>query len=250
MYDDLARPPLSAAALSRALAGGGWRVEVVGSVDSTNRAVSERAAEPAGLVLVAEQQTAGRGRLDRAWVSPARAGLTFSVLLRPSLAVDQRGLVPLLAGVAVASAVRAQTGLEAVLKWPNDVLVEGRKLAGLLAEVAGPSVVLGVGLNVSTLAHELPHTQATSLALEGASADRAVLLRAVLRALTTVGLGPGGTPEGLSGYRALCSSLGRRVRVELPGGAVHEGTAEAVDDDGRLVVDGVLHAAGDVIHLR
>ena len=252
VYDDLARPPLSATALTRALAGGGWRVEVLESVDSTNRVVAARADEPPGLVVVAEQQTAGRGRLDRSWVSPPRAGLTFSLLVRPDLPPARWGLVPLLAGAAVVTAVRSQTGLDAALKWPNDVLVGGRKLCGLLAEVAGPAVVVGIGFNVTTLAAELPHPQATSLAVEGVVADRDTVLRAVLRALEAIGLGPsGGSLEpGLQAYRALCSSVGRRVRVELPGGAVHEGTAQAVDDEGRLVVDGVPHAAGDVVHLR
>ena len=255
MYDDLTRPPLSAAALTRALAPQGWRVEVLGSVDSTNETVAVRAAagEPGGLVLVAEQQTSGRGRLDRSWQSPPRAGLTFSVLLRPvlprrALPVSRWGLVPLLAGTAVATAVRQQTGLPAELKWPNDVLVDGRKLCGLLAQVVDDAIVLGIGLNVSTRADELPHEQATSLLLEGAVMDRDTVLRAVLRSLSDVLTGPDAVD--LSGYRELCCSLGRAVRVELPGGGVREGVAEAVDEHGRLVVDGVAYAAGDVVHLR
>ena len=250
MYDDLERPPLRVGPLNRALAADGWRVEVVTSAPSTNGLVADRAraGEPAGLVIVAESQTAGRGRLGRTWTSPSRAGLTFSVLLRPSLEPAQWGWLPLLSGVAVARALREQTGVDAVLKWPNDVLIDGRKTCGLLAEAVVPGVVvLGVGLNVTTRRLELPHAGATSLQIEGASTtDRDTVLRAILRELTVV---LADVDAGRAGYRALCSTLGRQVRVELPTGAV-EGTAAAVDDDGRLVVDGRAYGAGDVVHLR
>jgi BirA family biotin operon repressor/biotin-[acetyl-CoA-carboxylase] ligase len=244
MYGDLDRPPLRADALTHALERDGWRVEVLGSTTSTNALVAARAraGEAAGLCIVAEEQTAGRGRLDRTWVSPPRAGLTFSVLLQP--VTDQLGWLPLLGGLAVARAVREQTGVDAVLKWPNDVLVGEKKTAGLLAEAVGAAVVLGVGLNVTNQAGELPHALATSLALEGASTtDRDTLLRAVLRGLTF-------TEADRSAYRELCSTLGRDVEVHLPGLGVVRGLAEAVDDDGRLVVDGTAYSAGDVVHLR
>ena len=153
VYGDLERPPLRAAALQRALAPDGWRVEVVPTAGSTNALVADRAraGEPAGLVVVAEEQTAGRGRLDRSWVSPPRAGLTFSVLVRPDLPPVHWPWLPLLAGLAVAEALRARAGVDAVLKWPNDVLVDGRKACGVLAEVPAPgAAVLGIGLNVTT----------------------------------------------------------------------------------------------------
>jgi BirA family biotin operon repressor/biotin-[acetyl-CoA-carboxylase] ligase len=250
VYDDLARPPLRGEALTRALAPDGWRVEVLEQVASTNSVVSERAraGEAAGLVIVAETQSAGRGRLDRTWVSPSRAGLTFSVLLRPDLAASEWGWLPLLAGVAVARAVRAQAMVDAVLKWPNDVLVEGRKVAGLLAEgVATGAVVVGVGLNVTTTREELPHDQATSLRLEGAvTTDRDTLLRAVLREMTAV---LGDLAAGRREYVELCSTVGHVVRVDLPHNSV-EGVAERIDDAGRLVVNGTAYGAGDVVHLR
>jgi BirA family biotin operon repressor/biotin-[acetyl-CoA-carboxylase] ligase len=250
VYDDLDRPPLRAGPLGRALARDGWRVEVLATTPSTNAVVSDRAreGEPAGLVVVAEQQTSGRGRLDRRWVSPPRAGLTFSVLLRPETDPARWGWLPLLAGVAVARALRDQTGVDAVLKWPNDVLVGGRKLAGLLAEVVAPgAVVLGIGLNVTTRADELPHDQATSLRIEGAeTTDRDTVLRAVLRELRAV---LADMDTGQASYRALCSTVGQQVRVELPQGAA-TGRAESIDEDGRLVVDGTAYGAGDVVHLR
>ncbi len=243
MYGDLERPPLHASSLTHALAPDGWRVEVLDVTTSTNAVAVERArqGEAAGLCVVAEQQTAGRGRLDRSWVSPPRAGLTCSLLLRP--VTTDLGWVPLLGGLAVVTAIREQTGVDAVLKWPNDVLVGDRKLAGLLAEAAVGAVVLGIGLNVTTRAEELLEG-ATSLALEGASTtDRDTVLRAILRAMSF-------SAADRPAYRDACSTLGREVQVHLPGGAVVTGRADSVDDSGRLVVDGTPYAAGDVVHLR
>ena len=248
MYDDLDRPPLRPSALARALAPDGWRVEVLETTGSTNAVVAERAraGEPAGLVVVAEQQTAGRGRLDRQWTSPPRAGLTLSALVRPDGPAADHSWMSLLTGLAVARAVREQAGVDAVLKWPNDVLVGGHKLCGVLAEVAAPgAVVLGLGLNVTTRADELPGG-GTSVAVEGGSTtDRETLLRAVLRELSRALA----DPEARDGYRSLCSTLGRQVRVELPDRVV-TGLAESVDASGRLVVDGTPYSAGDVVHLR
>lgn len=250
-YGDLDRPPLRPLALRRALVPDGWRLELLQETGSTNAVAAERArdGEPAGLVVVAEAQTAGRGRLDRSWVSPPRAGLTLSVLLRPDLPPAQWPWLPLWTGVAVATALRERAEVDAVLKWPNDVLVEGRKVCGVLAEVpVTGAAVLGIGLNVTTDEHELPHDQATSLRLSGAkTTDRDTLLRALLRALGAVLRDPA---AARAGYRERCDTIGRRVRVELPGGRSVEGLAEAVDDDGRLVVDGLPYGAGDVVHLR
>jgi BirA family biotin operon repressor/biotin-[acetyl-CoA-carboxylase] ligase len=250
-YGDLDRPPLRAGALQRALAPDGWRVELLTETPSTNAVVAERAraGEPAGLVVVAEHQVAGRGRLDRSWVSPPRAGLTFSVLQRPALAAGRWPWLPLLTGLAVATALRERADVEASLKWPNDVLAQGRKVCGVLAEVpAAGAVVLGIGLNVTTTPDELPHEAATSLRLAGArTTDRDTLLRAVLRSLGTVLSDVDAARER---YRRLCTTIGAPVRVELPGDRTVEGTAEAVDDDGRLVVDGTPYGAGDVVHLR
>ncbi len=246
MYEDLDRPPLDAPALARALAPDGWRVEVHAEAGSTNAVLAARAEEPEGLVVVAEEQTAGRGRLDRVWTSPPRAGLTVSALL-----AEPSPWVTLWAGVAVARTLRDTAGLEAFLKWPNDVLVGGRKIAGLLAERVGEKVVLGIGLNVSTRADELPPAApgaagGTSLLLSGATTlDRDTLLRALLRNLDAVLV-----ERSPMSYRALCGTIGSRVSLQLPGDRIVEGTAETVDDDGRLVVDGVAYAAGDVTHLR
>lgn len=263
------REPLSGAALSRSLVrpGGLWRaIEVTALTGSTNADLLAQAAAgaPQGTVLVAEVQTAGRGRMGRTWLSPPGAALMFSCLLRPeSVPPPRRGWIPLLAGVAVASAVAAVAGLDARLKWPNDVLVGDRKLAGILAEQSSDVIVVGAGINVSTRRAELPVETATSLALEGAArAGRAQLLGAVLGELERLylawadGAGPGDPDAcGLRAeYCRRCATLGRQVRVEFPGGDAARGTALDVDPDGRLLLrtaSGPLAvSAGDVVHLR
>ncbi|MFD7004081.1 biotin--[acetyl-CoA-carboxylase] ligase [Streptomyces mirabilis] len=273
-WSDLGRPPLNAAALRRALVrdGGLWsEVDVVQRTGSTNSdlvalATDEKADE--GVVLVAEEQNAGRGRLDRQWTAPARSGLFFSVLLRPTgVPVERWGWLPLLTGVAVATALSKVAGVDTALKWPNDLLVtvggEERKTGGILAERAGnDAVVVGIGINVTLREDELPVPGAGSLALAGATTtDRDTVLRAVLRSLEQwyeKWRAAGGDPaaSGLQEtYAAGCATLGRVVRAELPGGTSITGEAVAVDGDGRLVLateEGVQQpvGAGDIVHLR
>ncbi|QWZ10594.1 biotin--[acetyl-CoA-carboxylase] ligase [Nocardioides panacis] len=254
------RPPLDPAAL----VAPGWRVEVVPESPSTNAdvALRARAGEAPGLVVVTEHQTAGRGRLDRVWVTPPRAALTFSLLVRPeAVPVARWPWLPLLTGLAVVEGVRRSSPLDAVLKWPNDVLVEERKVAGILVERVeapdGAAAVVGVGLNVSSTPDELPVPTATSLELAGAPpVDRSALLVAVLTAFSDLyGGWVGAAGQGLRpSYTRSCSTIGRDVRVDLPGGAPLHGRALDVDEDGRLLVDdgSRVHAlgAGDVVHVR
>ncbi|WP_406354992.1 biotin--[acetyl-CoA-carboxylase] ligase [Streptomyces sp. NBC_00658] len=273
-WSDLDRPPLNAVALRKALVRDGslWSgIEVVARTGSTNsdlvaRAAAGTAAE--GAVLVAEEQNAGRGRLDRQWTAPARSGLFFSVLLKPAqVPVERWGWLPLLTGVAVATALSRAAGVDTALKWPNDLLVtvDGaeRKAGGILAERAGTdAVVVGIGINVSLREDELPVPGAGSLALAGAATtDRDTVLRAVLRSLSQWyerWRDAGGDPvaSGLQEtYAAGCATLGRVVRAELPGGRSISGEAVAVDGDGRLVLateEGVQEpvGAGDIVHLR
>lgn len=281
-FTDLERPPLNERALERMLVrpDGLWRrVQVVTETGSTNADLVEaaRAGAPEGRVLVAESQTAGRGRLGRSWTAPPRSGLMFSVLLRPDVPAQTLGWLPLLTGLSVATALRRMTGratrgdfgqavgaraLDVRLKWPNDLLVGERKLAGILAERAGDAVVVGVGVNVSLRADELPVPTATSLACENAAfQDREALLRAMLRELEaryrewTASRGDVERGDLRSAYRELCATLDRRVRVMLPGDRELTGVAVDVEASGGLVVrddggsDHVIHA-GDVIHVR
>jgi BirA family transcriptional regulator, biotin operon repressor / biotin---[acetyl-CoA-carboxylase] ligase len=250
------------------------QVSVVGSTGSTNADLlaAARAGTPEGMVLVAEEQTSGRGRLGRDWVSQPGGSLTFSVLLRPTgVPPSLRGWLPRLGGVAVTAALRAETDVEPSLKWPNDVMAEpagdcaagdGAKLAGILAEQAADAVVLGIGLNISASRDQLPTDSATSLGLLGAlRPDRSALLAAILRELEQWywrwAWQAGGDADG-SGLRAQylrdCATVGRQVRVELPGGACLTGLAIGIDDLGRLVLqtaDGERYvSAGDVVHVR
>lgn len=257
--DPSTRPPLDP---SRLQAPPGWWVEVVEESPSTNAAVAERAreGEDAGLVVVAEHQTAGRGRLDRSWETPARSALTFSVLLRPGLPPQQWPWLPLLTGYAVQAAL-ADRLPQIGLKWPNDVLVEERKLAGILVERVetplGPAAVVGCGVNVSHTLEELPVALATSIQLElgGPAPDRTDLLGQVLGSLHALQ----GLTDDLGALRAaytdVCTTLGREVDVHLPSRPEPvRGTAREIGPGGTLVVDGpdgrLEVGAGDVVHVR
>jgi BirA family transcriptional regulator, biotin operon repressor / biotin---[acetyl-CoA-carboxylase] ligase len=242
-----------------------WRIRTVDVTGSTNADMAARArtGEPEGAVLVAGQQTAGRGRLGRSWESPPGSSLAVSVLLRPSNVPAGRWTwLPLLTGVAVAGAVRAVAGVPAVLKWPNDVLVASAKLGGILVERVdtrqGAAAVVGIGLNVGQSAAQLP-VRATSLALQGATATREDVLDAVLRYFRNEYVAwrrAGGDVSGglRARYRGLCDTVGREVEVLLPGAPALHGKAVDIDVDGRLVleVDGhqVAVSAGEAVHVR
>jgi BirA family transcriptional regulator, biotin operon repressor / biotin---[acetyl-CoA-carboxylase] ligase len=294
-WSDLARPPLNERDLRRALTQGpgpGWRqLDVVEVTGSTNADLAQRArdGEAGGLVLVAESQDQGRGRRGRTWTAPPRSSLTFSVLLRPQCPTSRWAWLGMLAAVATADALRRDCGLDARLKWPNDVLVPAQglaaqpgrwtrsepggevvfaKVAGLLSEVVptgqGPAVVLGMGLNVSQEQHELPVPGATSLRLAGsARTGRDPVLRAVLRNLASRyadwEAAHGDPRAGLAAaYRERCDTIGRAVAVQLPpdGATALTGVAEGVDDEGRLLLrtaaPGPIQAlsVGDVLHIR
>lgn len=318
VYSDLNRPPLNEHSLQRALmvpgiAFGGHSIaalRVLPEVDSTNTALLAAAQDgaPHGSVVIAESQTAGKGRLGRSWVAPPRSGLFLSILLRPEVSPAHWGWLPLLAGVAARSAISRVAELGVALKWPNDLILAepadgasgssasespvsgssasdgpasdvgevegagdsgygvGRKLGGILAEQGGtpaqPCVVIGIGINVTLRADELPAPHATSLLLAGAKVtDRDTLLRALLRSFGswyTDWAESNGDAErcGLAAaYRAGCATLGREVRAELPGGSTVSGEATDLDQDGRLIIRDASGAstpigAGDVVHLR
>jgi BirA family biotin operon repressor/biotin-[acetyl-CoA-carboxylase] ligase len=225
-------------------------IEVFTVTESTNRVVAERAAAGAaeGLVVAAERQTAGRGRLDRSWEAEAGAALLVSILLRPAgLRPSRFYLVTAAAGLAAREACQRVGGFTPDLKWPNDLLIGERKLAGILAEATAPVVVVGMGLNV----HSAPPGAAWADEAAGRRIDRSELLAAWLSGLDRL---LGDWDAVLSAYRRACATVGRTVAVELAGDRV-VGTAEAIDDDGRLVLreaggGRVAVASGDVIHVR
>jgi BirA family biotin operon repressor/biotin-[acetyl-CoA-carboxylase] ligase len=241
--------------------GSPWRdVEHHATIGSTN-ARAALVGEP-WRIVVAEHQSEGRGRLARTWEAPP--GTSVAVSATVPLPHEGQAWLPLLAGLAVAEAIESETGLATGLKWPNDVLLdddEDRKVSGVLCEVvtvaAASFAVVGAGINVDQSRDELPVAAATSLALAGATdVDRNRLAAAYLSrlghwyaALT------GDDPAGLhAAYRERCRTIGRAVTLSRPDGTELLGTAVAVDDDGRLVVDGAEGrqpwAAGDVTHVR
>jgi BirA family biotin operon repressor/biotin-[acetyl-CoA-carboxylase] ligase len=269
-YNDLDRPPLNERSLQHALmVPGGFvsALRVLPSVESTNTAMTGAAQDgaPHASVLVAEEQTAGKGRLGRTWSAPARSGLFTSILVRPETPPPTWTWLPLLAGLAVRDAVARASDLEIGLKWPNDLVVAAggaadRKLGGILCETVpgAAAVVVGIGLNVTLREDELPVPQASSLALAGAGSTD---LRALLRAFGErygqwAGAAGNAEAAGLAAdYAAACTSIGREVRAELPGGRTLSGLATGVDASGALLVATADQAevavgAGDVIHLR
>jgi BirA family transcriptional regulator, biotin operon repressor / biotin---[acetyl-CoA-carboxylase] ligase len=274
--DDGAPPSLDVTEITHAAVRPGslWReIRMVAETGSSNADLLAVAREGAreGVVLVAEAQTAGRGRMGRRWISPPGAGLTFSMLLRPyGVPAALLGWLPLLTGAAVAAALPAVVPVAPRLKWPNDVLVGSAKLGGVLAERSGSAVVVGIGINVTQHKAELPEG-ATSLRVEAGAAEtgegtlaglRARVLVAVLAAMSDRYLAwrdqfsPGDAEaSGLrQEYLGRCATLGREVTVTLPGGKSIAGTAAGVDWAGRLEVstaNGVVPvSAGDVVHLR
>ena len=258
-------------ALDRAGEGAWGPVAVLGSTGSTNADAADQVREgaPEGFTVAADEQTRGRGRLDRTWVSPYGAGLAMSVVLRPVVPAATWGWAPLVAGLSVVEAL-AEQGVDAALKWPNDVVVDGnardggpgpRKLGGLLVERVGPALVVGIGVNVDLAEDELPVARATSTRLEGAHVARERLLVAVLGRLRHHYVrwqlaGGDARRSGIAeAYAARCLTIGRPVRALLPGGDVVEGIGAGVDDDGRLVLrlpGGATRvvSAGDVEHVR
>jgi BirA family biotin operon repressor/biotin-[acetyl-CoA-carboxylase] ligase len=260
-------------------------LSVLATIGSTNDELVRRAASgelPEFSVLVTTDQTAGRGRLGRVWVAPTGKTIAVSVLLRPrlpaqegqgsdgvALALEHFGWLPLLAGIAMTRSVAERVPEHRVtLKWPNDVQIDGAKVAGILAELlpGGDAVVIGVGVNLTIEREELPTETSTSLLLNGAypagdelaDAVLSVFLRE-LKSLYRDFLDHGADPEA-SGVRAAllehCSTIGQRVKVQLPGDATLFGTAVDVDGAGRLMVRDATNdvvqavAAGDVTHLR
>ena len=261
---------------------GSGPVVVVDSTGSTNVDVADQIREgaPAGFTVLAHEQVAGRGRLDRVWSSPVGAGITMSIAVRPTAPLAHWGWLPLLAGIAVTQAC-TDAGLGAVLKWPNDIVVitedgldagestaPARKLGGILVERVdtdterfASAAVIGIGLNTDLAADELPTPLATSFRLEGCNVEREFLVAQILvRVGAIVELWDAAAGDVvhtglLDRYRDVCSTLGHVVRAERPGGDHVVGRAVDVDLSGGLIIEptdgeSVIVTAGDIVHLR
>ncbi|MFZ2242417.1 MAG: biotin--[acetyl-CoA-carboxylase] ligase, partial [Gordonia amarae] len=214
-------------------------------------------------LLIAGEQTAGRGRLDRTWASPSGASVSISMLLQPSPEFARWGWLSLLTGMAVTSALEeiAPKGSTVQLKWPNDVLIDGAKVCGILSEYApaadGGIAIIGIGINTDMTPEQLPVPTATSLGIAtGAPVDIQTLAGDVLAQLDAVLYG---WPDDLialaAAYRDRCDTIGRRVRLIAPGDQDVIGTAVDVDSDGRVILETsagerIVATAGDVTHLR
>jgi len=247
-----------------AMWGGEWDIHWLDEVDSTNTYVRDRARRgaPAGLVAVADHQTAGRGRLDRRWESPPGANLLASVLLRPACGAEDVHLCAGAVALAGADACQEVAGVEPVLKWPNDLLLDGAKLAGVLAEAEFTgadlsAVIVGIGINVAWPGPpEVGGTSLDDAGRPGRPTNRHILLDHLLAALEPrceLLEEAGGRRDLADEVRRRCATLGQRVRVVL---AREEliGRAVAIDEAGRLVVETAAApravSAGDVVHLR
>jgi BirA family biotin operon repressor/biotin-[acetyl-CoA-carboxylase] ligase len=248
------------------------RLQVVETTGSTNADVVAAVVEDPGAwphlaLLLTNDQRAGRGRLDRSWTAPAGTALAVSVVVRVAgLPVEARGWIPLLAGAAMTRALAEQlygTGHSARLKWPNDVLLDGGKICGILAEVVPGHpdiVVVGSGVNTRMPRTDLPVATATSFESFGLECDEDKLLADYLRALDEqlsallAAHGDAAAAGVLGEVESLCSTLGVEVVVSLPDGSKLLGRAQRIDPEGRLVVETgdvvTTVAAGDVTHVR
>jgi BirA family biotin operon repressor/biotin-[acetyl-CoA-carboxylase] ligase len=239
----------------------GKKIEFLPEAVSTNTLAMEMAAKgtPEGTVVIAETQSGGKGRLGRKWISP-KGNLYLSVVLRPDIPIHKAPLITLTGAVAVASAIRTMCGLEAGIKWPNDILISGKKVSGLLTEMSAEQdrirhIVLGIGVDVNMEMGELPTevlSRTTTLAAEaGARINRTAMLHQVLRDLERwYQMFLNNDADVLEEWKKLNVTVGNRITVSGAGEAL-DGLAEGVDRDGRLIVrlnDGTIRtvAAGDV----
>jgi BirA family transcriptional regulator, biotin operon repressor / biotin---[acetyl-CoA-carboxylase] ligase len=250
---DMPRAPLDQSRITASLSQY-WRVSVVDLTTSTQEDLAEKIATGeahSGDVIVANFQSAGRGRLDRTFSAPASTALLFSLYITPKRALEQWGFIPLLVGSSVAQTLNG-LGASVSIKWPNDLLINQKKIGGIISTIHNEGVIVGIGINVAMRAEELPVSTATSLGLEGVpELDRNNLLSKILNGLasdfTQWDQGESLTDQ----YYAISATIGSHVRMELPGGQIILSKAISIDERGQLhLEDGQIVSVGDVIHLR
>ena len=245
------RASLDEGAISARLPSNYWRVRVLPEVGSTQDLLKNELVSN-GDCVVAEFQSAGRGRLDRKFDSAPSVALLFSFYIKPGRK-SQWGWIPLLAGMSVAQTLNEETSSQIFeTKWPNDVLGESGKVAGILCEKFGEGIIVGIGINVSTQVAELPVETASSIFIEtGVELNRNDLLASLLQNFEALYERWESGDDLIAKYRALSATIGEQVRVLLPNSASVDGVAIGVNAEGELVLEsGDLINVGDVVHLR
>lgn len=252
MEEELLRAALDPVVINSAITPY-WRVSVVELTASTQgdlaQLVRAQGAQ-VGDVIAAEFQTAGRGRLERSFEAPAKTALLFSFYIKPIRNREEWGWISLIAGYCVASTLHE---FGATIKWPNDILIGNKKVSGLIAEIVGDGVVVGIGINVGMKQSELPVETATSLLIEGAEKiNRDHILISFLQSFHKHFQNwDQGNDEIQAYYSDLSSTLGQNVRIEYPGGETQTGQVTGFSRLGALILDGHIHVqAADVVHLR
>ena len=227
-------------------------VDLTASTQSDLAELVNSSVAKSGEVIAAEFQSAGRGRLDRSFEAPPESALLFSFFLKPKRARSDWSFISFLAAIAAQEVISKDIVEKVSLKWPNDILIGDKKVAGLLAQQIGDGVIVGIGLNVAMGAEELPVPTATSLALAGSNnLDRNLLLSALLNRLESIFNEWDSGSDFLENYRQISTTLGRQVRVEVIGRDSIEGKAVAITAQGALILsDGTEVNVGDVVHLR
>ncbi len=255
MSNEVLRTPLDEAEINSRVAPY-WRVSVVELTGSTQNDLlqlveSNNALD--GQVIATEFQSDGRGRLDRTFEAPTQSALLFSFYIKPRNQRSEWGFISLIAGLSLVRAITTiDTAMNVSLKWPNDLIINEKKCAGIIAQTTNEGVVIGIGLNVSMTPNELPVSTATSLAIEGSTiTDRNLLLSHLLNTFAELFEAWEEGSELLDEYASASSTIGKKVRIELPGGENLEATVARISHTGELVLDDGRHvSAGDVIHLR
>ena len=255
MSNEVLRTPLDEAEINSRVTPY-WRVSVVELTGSTQNDLlqlveSNNALD--GQVIATEFQSDGRGRLDRTFQAPAQSALLFSFYIKPRNQRSEWGFIPLIAGLSLVRAITTiDTAMNVSLKWPNDLIINEKKCAGIIAQTTNEGIVIGIGLNVSMTPNELPVSTATSLAIEGSTiTDRDLLLSHLLNTFAELFEAWEEGSELLDEYASASSTIGKKVRIELPGGENLEATVARISHTGELVLDDGRHvSAGDVIHLR
>jgi BirA family biotin operon repressor/biotin-[acetyl-CoA-carboxylase] ligase len=251
---EMVREALNESAMNTTLFGSYWRVSVFQSLASTQSELIGKENLQHGDVFVTEFQSAGRGRLDRTFEATESSALLFSLYLEPKPDKLEWSAIPLLTGLSLVNALKSLDGKVATsLKWPNDLLIGDKKVAGILVEARDSGVVVGIGLNVDMNKSELPMPAATSLAIENfAELNRNVILPEILKNFAlTIELWESGSSIAMEQYRQVSSTLGKEVEVHLPSGEILNSRAMGINERGELqLASGARVNVGDVIHLR